>query len=105
LSSSAALVATGCASVPRRFALRCLPGAAGITACLLIGLLILGHFYAELSATNAALLVAALVAASTPVPKSLAHHPAWLRIGTRTLLCLTPLAVAILSLLRETSYY
>jgi hypothetical protein len=78
-------------------------GAAGVIACLLVGLILLGHFYAELSTTNAALLVAALVAAGAPLPKSLANHPAWLHTAARALVCFTPLGIALASLIHESS--
>jgi hypothetical protein len=90
-------------SALREPAIRRLPGAAGIIACLLSGLIILGYFYAELSTTNAALLIAALAAAAAPLPKSLARHSAWLHIAARALLCITLLAMAIVSLFNESS--
>jgi hypothetical protein len=89
----------------RRLSIPGFRGAAGVVACLLVGLIILGHFYAELTSTNSALLVAALLAASAPLPKRLAAHPAWLHIAARSLLCLVPLGVALGSLLGETSPY
>jgi hypothetical protein len=97
--------AAGSASAPKRLFVPGFTGGSGVTACLFIGLILLGHLYAELSPTNTALLIAALVAASAPLPKLLANHPAWLHIAARGLLCLTPLAIALASLLGETSPY
>jgi hypothetical protein len=71
-----------------------LSGAAGAIAMALGGLILLGYFYAELSAASAALLVVALVAAGGRLPT------AWPRgsLGQavfRATLCVVPLALAI----------
>ena len=94
--------ATGSASA-KRLTIAGFTGAAGITACLLVGLILLGHFYDELSTANAALLIAALIIASAPLPKALTGHPAWLHLAARLLLCLTPVAIALFGLFNETS--
>jgi hypothetical protein len=58
------------------------------------GLLIVAHFYAALTATNAALLAASLVAAGGRLPAMLATGPAWRQAVIRAAFCLTPLAIA-----------
>jgi hypothetical protein len=72
-----------------------LRGAAGVIALALGSLIILGHFTAGLTITNAALLLVSLVAAGAPTPKAIASQPPWLQLVFRTLVCLTPLAIAI----------
>jgi hypothetical protein len=71
-----------------------LSGAAGPVALVLGGLLLLGHFYAELSSPNVALLAISLAAAAGRLPT---HWPATPggRIAFRIALCLVPLLVAI----------
>lgn len=71
-----------------------LSGAAGAIAMTLGGLVLLGYFYAELSAASAALLIAALVAAGGRLPIAWPHGPIQQTL-VRTALCLIPLAVAI----------
>lgn len=87
--------ATGTASASRR---RLPPGfnsAAGIITFTLGSLIILGRFYAELSALNAAMLFVSLAAAGAPCPNVVQHVPAWQQLAVRTVLCLTPLTIAI----------
>jgi hypothetical protein len=72
-----------------------LTGAAGIITFSLGSLILLGHFFAELSVANAVLLFAALAAAGTPLPAALCRRPAWQQLAVRTVACLLPLAIAI----------
>lgn len=68
--------------------------AAGIITFALGGLIILAHFYAELSATSAALLLFSLVATGVPLPMLLSSST-WQRAAARLVLCVLPLAVAL----------
>jgi hypothetical protein len=100
--SSAALGAaiTGTAVV---FAFRSTPSnlgaaaTAGVITFTLGSLIILGHFFAELSTTNAALLCLALTATAVPLPAFLRSRPVWQRAAARILLSLFPLAMAVIS--------
>ena len=89
------LGATGSASAGPRFAIPGLTGAAGIITFSLGGLILLGHFFAELSVANAVLLFVSLAAAGTPLPVALHRRPAWQQLSVRTVACLLPLALAI----------
>jgi hypothetical protein len=75
-------------------------GAAGVLTFALGGLIILGDFFASLTTTNAGLLFVSLAAAGTALPGVVADRPAWQRVATRAVLCLVPLAVAIVSVVR-----
>lgn len=70
-------------------------GAAGVIAVGLGGLILLAHFFAELSAVNALLLLAALAATGGPLPLGSLRQPGWRQLSARTACCLVPLAVAI----------
>ena len=74
-----------------------LSGVAGVITFSLGSLLLLGHFYAELTATNAALLVLSLIAAAGRLPAVVSKAPPWQQAALRATLCLVPLAVAIVS--------
>jgi hypothetical protein len=69
--------------------------AAGIITFTLGTLIILGHFYAELSTTNAALLLLSLIATAAPLPALLRTGPRWQRNTARIIFCLLPLAMAV----------
>jgi hypothetical protein len=72
-------------------------GAAGIITFTLGSLIILGHFYAELSTTNAALLFLSLTATAAPLPALLRIGPAWQRNAAGVMFCILPLAIAVAS--------
>jgi hypothetical protein len=92
-----ALGATGSASALGRPSLPGTEGAAAIITFTLGSLIILGHFYAELTTTNAALLFLSLAATAAPPPTLLRSSPAWQRNTGRITCCLLPLAIAVLS--------
>jgi hypothetical protein len=71
-----------------------LSGAAGPVALILGGLLLLGHFYAELSSPNVALLAISLAAAAGRLPTNWPAAPGG-RAVFRIALCLVPLLIAI----------
>ena len=79
-------------------------GAAGPITFSLVSLIILGHFFAELSTLNAMLLLAALAVAGGPVPGGLAGQAFWMQSAVRTLLCLVPLAGAVANVAAYTSF-
>jgi hypothetical protein len=58
------------------------------------GLVLLGYFYAELTAASATLLLAALVAAGGRLPVAWPRGPL-AQIAFRATLCVVPLAVAL----------
>lgn len=66
----------------------------GVPAVLLGGLILLGYFFAELTATNAILLTVAIAAAVAKLPIANDSHPA-ARLTLRSLACLVPLAIAV----------
>jgi hypothetical protein len=72
-------------------------GAPGIITFTLGSLIILGHFYAELSTTNAALLFLSLAATAAPLPPLLRSGPPWQRAMARIAFCVLPLAIAVRS--------
>lgn len=72
-----------------------LPAAAGIIAFSLGSLIVLGHFFADLSATTALLLFVSLAAAGGPLFDGLLQSAVWQNAVIRTLACLVPLAVAV----------
>jgi hypothetical protein len=74
-------------------------GAAGAITFSLGSLIVLGLFFANLSALNAVLLLVALLAAGGPLPRAMAIQPLWLQLAVRALLCSVPLAVAVVSVL------
>jgi hypothetical protein len=69
---------------------------AGVITFTLGSLIILGHFYAELSTTNAALLLLSLAATATPLPALLKSGPPWQRNTACIVCCLLPLFFAVL---------
>lgn len=68
---------------------------AGILTFALGSLIILGHFYSELSTMSAALLLLSLVATAVPLPALLRNGPPWQQNMARTACCLFPLAIAV----------
>jgi hypothetical protein len=67
----------------------------GVITLTLGSLIILGHFYAELSTANAALLLLSLTATAAPLHVLLGNRPAWQRNTARTISCVFPLAIAV----------
>jgi hypothetical protein len=90
-----ALGAIGSASVWRRITVSDTHGASGIITFTLGSLIFLGHFYAELSMVNAALLFLSLIATAAPPPALLRSCPAWQRNTARITLCVLPMAIAV----------
>lgn len=74
-----------------------LAGAAGVITFSLGSVVLLGHFYAGLTAANAALLALSLVAAGGRLPAVAAEGPPWRHALIRTALCLVPLALALIT--------
>lgn len=70
-------------------------GAAGVITFSLGSLILLGRFFAELSTSNAILLLLALAAAGSPLPFAAFRQPGWRQLFARSVLCCVPLAVAI----------
>ncbi|HEX3601525.1 MAG TPA: hypothetical protein VHU84_15345 [Lacipirellulaceae bacterium] len=99
---AAALVGTALASLMTRAPrggrptsrLPNISGAAGIITFSLGSLIILGHYFADLSIASAVLLFASLAAAGAPFPASLPGST-WRQISVRGVACLLPLAIAI----------
>jgi hypothetical protein len=83
----------------QRFALSGFTGAAGAITFSLGSLIVLGLFFANLSALNAVLLLVALLAAGGPLPRVIARQPLWMQLAVRVLLCSMPLTVAVVSVL------
>jgi hypothetical protein len=73
---------------------------AGVIALALGSLIILTHFFAELSLLNATLLFAALIATAVPLPVFAQTGAAWRHIATRATLCIVPVGVAVASVVR-----
>jgi hypothetical protein len=70
-------------------------GSAGVLTMSLGGLIVLGHFYAELSVATGALLVISLLGAGGWLPARVTDGPLWRQVLVRGALCLVPLAVAV----------
>jgi hypothetical protein len=87
---AAALTGTLLASKTPRVA-----GAAGVITCSLGSLVLLSCLYAELTATNAALLFTALILAAGPMPAFMSSRPAWRKTSLRLVVTLLPLVVAL----------
>lgn len=68
--------------------------AGGVLAVLVGGLVALGYFFAELTGTNAVLLVAGLLLAVVKFPAAIESRPA-LRVAVRLIGCLEPTTVAV----------
>ena len=62
----------------------------------------MSYFYAELTPTNAVLLLISILIAGGPMPPFLVSRPAWLKITLRTLLALLPQALALAQALAAT---
>lgn len=71
-------------------------GAAGVITFSLGSLILLGRFYSELPAIDAALLYISLAGTGIPLPAFLRSGPAWRPITARTMLCVLPLALAVI---------
>jgi hypothetical protein len=98
-STLALLGATGSASASRRPADPGTAAASGILTFTLGSLIILSHFYAELSTINAGLLFLSLTATAAPLPALVRRGPAWQQTSVRLICCLIPLAMAVGSVL------
>jgi hypothetical protein len=100
--SAAALGAAIC-GVAIAFGLRksgCNPGAAasaGVITLVLGSLIILTHFFAELSLLNAVLLLLALIATAIPLPAFLRTAAAWRLGAARAVLCIVPTVISVVS--------
>jgi hypothetical protein len=68
---------------------------AGIITFTLGSLIILGHFYAELSTTNAVLLLLSLTATAAPLHALLGNRPTWQLNAARIMSCVLPVALAV----------
>ncbi len=95
----ASLAATGWTNVQQRFSFSGIQGTAGLIAFSLGSLIILGHFYSELSTLNAALLILSLAATAAPLPKFITSGPAWQSLVARTMLCVLLLAIAVVGVI------
>ncbi len=71
------------------------PAAAGIITFSLGSFIILGHFFADLSATSALLLFVSLAAAGGPLFDGLLRIRGWQHVVIRAIACLIPLAAAV----------
>jgi hypothetical protein len=76
-------------------ACRGITGAAGVITFSLGSLILLGHFYAELSAVNAALLCLSLVTTAIPLPAAIRRGSIWRQLAVRSAACLVPLGIAL----------
>jgi hypothetical protein len=76
---------------------RGISGAAGVLTFSLGSLILLGHFYAELSAVNAALLFLSLAATAAPLPAAIRGGPVWRQLVVRSAACLVPLGIAVVN--------
>lgn len=78
-----------------RFSFPGISGAAGVITFSLGSLIILGHFFAELTILNATLLFASLAATAVPLPHVIQFGPKWRSMAVRASLCISPLVVAL----------
>jgi hypothetical protein len=78
---------------------RGLSGAAGVVTMSLGSLIVLGHYYAELTLANAALLLIALIFAAGRLPHAVSTRQPWQQAAARAGLCLVPLAIALVGAL------
>jgi hypothetical protein len=91
----AALVRAPSAAAARSASLQ--PSAAAAVITFSLGsLILLAHYFAELSNMNATLLLLALAATSVPLQRLLSATAVWQRLLLRTVLCITPLCVVVL---------
>ena len=91
------LGATGSASALRRGASSGIESTSGVITLTLGSLILLTHFYAELSTTSAALLLFSLTATAARLPAFLRTGPVWQPNTAGILLCVLPLAIAVVS--------
>jgi hypothetical protein len=73
---------------------------AGVITLAAGSLIMLTHFFADLSLPNAALLLAALIATAIPLPPFVRIGAAWRHAIARAALCLAPMAVVLLVVIR-----
>lgn len=69
---------------------------AGVVTVSLGSLTLLSSFYAELTPTNAALLITAILVAAGPIPAVMSPRPERLKAALRVALTLLPLSIALL---------
>jgi hypothetical protein len=94
----AAIAGTAIVLVFHRGALNsAVSGSAAIVTFTLGSLIMLSHFFAELSTANAVWLLVSLTATSAPLPALLSGHPSWQRSMGRSICCLLPLGIAVAS--------
>jgi hypothetical protein len=74
---------------------RGLSGASGVLTVSLCSLVMLSHFYAQLTPINASLLLASLVFGGGRLPDVVSTWQPWQQVAVRTGLCLAPLALAM----------
>jgi hypothetical protein len=72
---------------------------AGVITLVFGSLIILTHFFAELSLLNAALVLVALVATAVPLPDFTRTGAAWRQIAARVVLCTVPIILAAISVI------
>jgi hypothetical protein len=76
---------------------RGLSGASGVLTCSLGSLIVLSHFYAQLTPTNAAMLLLSLLFAAGRLPHVVSSWRPWQQLAVRAGLCLVPLVFAVAS--------
>jgi hypothetical protein len=94
-STLSLLGATGSASASQPPFFQRTHAASGILTFTLGSLIILSHFYAELSMINAGLLFLSLAATAAPLPVLQRSGPVWQQTTVRLVCCLIPLAIAV----------
>jgi hypothetical protein len=99
--SGATGAASGAASAQQRRSSAGIPAAAPVITFSLGSLILLGHFYAYVTITHAALLFLSLAATSVPLPNFLGRAPIWQQAAARTLVCVLPLLIAVIGVLSE----
>ena len=72
-------------------------GAAGVLTFSLGSLIVVGHFYAEQSATTAMLLFLSLAATAAPFPAIVDRGPLWCQLAVRSAVCVVPLSIALIT--------
>jgi hypothetical protein len=97
LPNSSGSGATGSASAEREHPSSGIAAAAGVITFTLGSLILLGYFFAYVTITNVALLFLALAATSAPLPRGIRSTQLWQQMALRSLLCLLPLLLAVVS--------